>query len=275
MNTEENTTYQSSQQTSKIPTGKKCEFCGAELYDFKAIILGKERIFNISCKCIAIRRKKEDELEMKRRKKESLEKLFLQSRLGERFRNASFEMYKTTKDTKIIFDKVKNYTENFSDNKKNSILLFGPASTGKTFLASAVVNTLLKKGIPAIFLSVPDLLTQFMDTYNSSSTDREINLLKGTTDCDLLVLDEIALRKPKSKDDWSSEKLYQIINSRYANMKATIFTTNCTLSELSERLGSRTFSRIMEMSMNMSFDFTKAPDYRKINILNSLSKRYS
>jgi len=260
-NTEECTISHSSQ-----PTGDYCYNCGRELYVFKIFILGKDRKLPIMCPCRAEFLENDKMKEDLRRRQDYLNRLFKQSRLGERFKSSNFDDYKVTKDTKFIFDKVKSYSDNFNDNKKRSILMYGPPGTGKTTLSSALVNSILIKGITAIFVSVPDLFSQIIASYSSTESSED-KILRGLTDCELLVMDEMALRKPKEKDSWAVEKLYQIVNSRYANMKSTVFTTNCDLREFSIRLGTSTFSRIMEMSKGMTFDFSKATDWRMQNIL--------
>jgi len=269
MNMEENMILPSFQ-----PTGEFCDICGAELNIFIAKFFCKVRQFPVACKCKQEATKQRELEDKLRKKRDYLDSLFKQARLGERLKYACFENYKTTDETQFIFDKLKNYAENFSENKKISILLNGPPGTGKTLIACSVLNTVLRKGIPSIFISVPDLFSQLSFSYSSNSDVTENKILYGLTDCDLLILDEIGLRKPKEVDGWATEKLYQIINARYSNMCATIFTTNCNLNELSDRLGFRAFSRIMEMCSEMNFDFSKATDWRMRNVFeNTQSSR--
>jgi DNA replication protein DnaC len=45
-------------------------------------------------------------------------------------------------------------------------------------------------------------------------------------------------------------------------MKATIFTTNCSMKELADKLGDRTFSRICEMTEGLRFEMNNVKDFR-------------
>jgi DNA replication protein DnaC len=103
-------------------------------------------------------------------------------------------------------------------------------------------------------------LSQLLASYKNTSTVTEEQILSGLTSCDLLVIDEIGFKKPKLDmnknyitDDWTNEKIYQIVNNRYFNKKATIFTTNHDMSELRNRLGDRIFTRMMEMTIRQIF----------------------
>lgn len=261
-------------------TNEKCPICGKPLSKFK--IEGLGRTWNVGskrCHCqTELEEQKKREEEQEKRKK-YLEKLFTQSRLGEHFKNISFDDYRIVPENKEIFFRVKEYAENFRANKNRSIILSGMVGRGKTLIASAAMNLILKKGYSAIFVSVPDLFSKLFATYKNDSTTTEEQILRGLADCDLLLLDEIASKKPKLDrdnnyitDDWLGEKLFQIINSRYMNKRATIFTTNCDIKELCLRLGERTFSRMMEMSVGLNFTFSDVPNFRMQKVFNIKSK---
>jgi hypothetical protein len=59
-----------------------------------------------------------------------------------------------------------------------------------------------------------------------------------------LILDDIGTEKPS---EWAQQNIFLIIDRRYETLRQTIFTSNLSLDELSERLGDRITSRIAEM----------------------------
>jgi len=245
-----------------IALDEYCEDCGKQVREVQVELFNVTKKYKIMCSCLREKYKKNEEESKARMKQLKLDSLFKQSRLGERFREATFDKFYVTEESRNVFCKLKDYAENFKTHYKNkSILLLSSPGTGKTMLASSVVNHLVKNNISAIFITVPDLLMRIKSTYNQNSLTEE-NLIDGLLDCSLLVMDDIGSESHKSIDDWASSKIYQIINSRYNNMKATIFTTNCSLQELNNKLSGKTFSRITEMVGDLIFNMNGIQDYR-------------
>jgi DNA replication protein DnaC len=213
------------------------------------------------CACEAAAEREMEEEQKAEERKLYLERLFKQSRLGGRFKGCTFDNYKRIPGTAEAFQGLKDYATDFSQNKHRSILLSSTPGTGKTFLASAVVNELIRQGMTAIFVVVPDLLNSFRASYNDEN-ESEARLMHGLTECQLLVLDDLGAERHKGNDDWATEKLFSIINNRYNSMRATIFTTNCNLGGLKLKLGDRTFSRIIEMTDGLRFELKGVPDLR-------------
>jgi DNA replication protein DnaC len=215
------------------------------------------------CKCESEKLKREEEEEKEKQRKIRLDRLFKQSRLGERFKTATFDKFKVVEANRAVFDKMQDYAENFNQHKTESIFLHSHPGTGKTFLASCVANKLMSNGRSVIFLCVPDLLSQIRATYNKANAEHtEERLMSGLSECELLILDDIGAEKHTSSDDWANEKLFQIINNRYLNNKAIIFTTNLNANELHQKLSARTFSRICEMCNRDFVDMNVIKDIR-------------
>ena len=250
------------QETGK---SKVCTECGAILKEKQLSIPNmnwKTTIFPM-CKCESDRIKKEEEEEKEIERQRRLDRLFKQSRLGERFKSATFDNFKVVEENKAVFDKMQDYATNYNLHKTESIVLHSHPGTGKTFLASCVANSLMSNGRSVIFVCVPDLLSQIRGTYNKANAEHtEERLMTGLSECELLILDDIGAEKHTSKEDWANEKLFQIINNRYLNNKAIIFTTNLNANELHQKLSARTFSRICEMCNRDFVDMNGIKDIR-------------
>lgn len=239
-----------------------CKKCGKKI-EIKTIkILGITRNFEIICDCLKDNYIKYEKDEKERKKREKLSRFFKQSRLGKRFENSYFEKIKVTNFNKECINSLIHFSQNFKERQTESFILSSHPGTGKTLFVCAVVNALIKRNISAIFLNVPDLLMQIRSTYNSTyfSNTCEFDLLKGLSECDLLILDDLGVEK---NSNWTVGILYQIINSRYNNHKSIIITTNYNTLQLKENIGIRIFSRLIEMIPKENrFNLEKEKDWR-------------
>jgi DNA replication protein DnaC len=133
-----------------------------------------------------------------------------------------------------------------------SSFIFGPNGSGKTILACYMLLQELKYNyacrsgmIKFKFISVPELLLEFRQSYSKEAEQGEKEILEEYSDLNLLVLDDFGVEKTT---DWSFQMLYLLIDRRYNNLKRTVFTSNFNLEQLAEKLGDdRITSRIQEM----------------------------
>jgi DNA replication protein DnaC len=239
---------------TNIISDEICPHCGKNIIFKSFTIFGVKKEYPQMCPCKRQEMKAWREEEEIREKNNKIARLLRQSKLGERFKNASFNKVQITEFNKKAVEALSNFVDNFEKDK--SFLLSSSPGTGKTLLVSSVVNGLVKKNRSAIFVIVPDLLQDIRNSYSYGSDIKESQIMYGLAECDCLVLDDLGAESHKGEDK-AQEQLFRIINNRYANNKSTIFTTNDSSAQLRKKLGDRTLSRIMEMCKGNTFTFSK------------------
>ncbi|MGA7615863.1 MAG: ATP-binding protein [Thermoanaerobaculia bacterium] len=147
------------------------------------------------------------------------------------------------------------------------LLLMGPPGVGKTHLAVAALQEIIGLGKPGKmrFSNFQDLIQEIHASFSSDQTPSKFEILQPVLEADLLVLDELGSQKPTS---FVQDTLYYIINSRYNEARATIFTSNYYDERpreggeiLEERIGRALRSRLFEMTERVVID---SDDYRKV-----------
>jgi DNA replication protein DnaC len=129
----------------------------------------------------------------------------------------------------------------------------GTYGCGKTHLAAAVANQVIRRGIATLFLTVPDLLDWLRYAYGDPTTSFE-DRFEEIRNIAILVLDDLGTQ---NATPWAQEKLFQIVDYRYLRRLPTIVTTNLDLDQLDPRIRSRLLdSAVVRMAA------IKAPDYR-------------
>ena len=189
-------------------------------------------------------------------------RLFALSNL-ERLGNLSFENFNASGNEKAKFmtpqereslHQAFEVCEEFARSHAGWLLLEGGYGCGKTHLAAAIANNAVSKGVPTLFITVPDLLDSLRFAFNDPETTFEQRLSEIRT-ADLLVLDDFGTQNATA---WSQEKIFQIMNYRYINKLATVITTNLMLDAFEGRVRSRLQDDELVRHLKIS-----APDYRR------------
>lgn len=142
----------------------------------------------------------------------------------------------------------------------NSLLLCGKPGTGKTTLGLSVVNTLLNDGIPVLYVSYREMITelkqlQYGDAEAKQKYEEKMERLKNV---DLLFIDDLF---KGTETDADKSLMYDIINFRYLKRLPIIVSTEKLPSDLikvDEALG----SRIIEMCKGYTAMFKSSQNYR-------------
>ena len=230
---------------------KLCEFCGAELEQvtlkFGEVIKYYPAYKKCNCKesLEAINKEKEAKrkeiaLEKQRqaeqRKINKIQNLFGNSGMSKRAMECSFEGYQTTFQNAQAVQVCTEYVKDFdviSVSNKNGLFITGDCGVGKSHIAFAIANSLIKQGNSVIAMTMIDLLLKIKDSYNAKNLTEE-QILNIYEDCALLIIDDLGKEKPT---EWVLQMIYSIVDRRYNAKKPIIVTTNYNASELIKRFG--------------------------------------
>lgn len=207
---------------------------------------GGTRKMKVHCLCRC--RKEELEAQAKRLQFEEdqrrIDNLRQLSLMDARLRQARFESYQETEENWKIFCIAKRYVENFEEmfSKGQGLLFWGSVGTGKSYTAAAIANELLERMQPVIMTSFIKLLDE-MGSFENDNGEYIARLNRAK----LLVIDDLGAERGT---DFSLEKVYDVIDSRYRSGKSVILTTNMEISQMkscNDIRYNRIYDRIFEM----------------------------
>jgi DNA replication protein DnaC len=171
----------------------------------------------------------------------------LAGRIPRRYRGVSFDRPPISDIALSAPDQiqsVRRYVRDIAENLDSGrgLWIQGDVGTGKTTLAMVVSKAALDAGRSVAIYSLPRLLNLLRESMDSDGG--KLDFLDRLTAVDLLHLDDLGA---ENRTDWVLEQLYSIVNARYEAERAIVATTNLMPDELSERLGPRTVSRLVEI----------------------------
>lgn len=128
--------------------------------------------------------------------------------------------------------------------KKGNILFLGNTGVGKTFLSNCVAKELLDKGYAVFYVSAGTLFEQISDVVmNKNLIPGSQDFYHTVNDCDFLIMDDLGT---EFTNNFTASYLYTLINDRLLRRKATIISTNLSLTELRSHYSERIFSRLCD-----------------------------
>ena len=128
----------------------------------------------------------------------------------------------------------------YADESNGWLVFTGDHGVGKTHLAAAIANRRVAQGAAALFVVVPDLLDHLRATFSPTSRvayDKRFDEIRAAP---LLVLDDLGTQ---SATPWAREKLFQILNHRYAARLATVVTMSTAFKDVDSWLRTRMLDR--------------------------------
>jgi DNA replication protein DnaC len=194
------------------------------------------------------------------------ERLLEQAGIPARYRHCTLDSFDLWNPEDPTLAKTLRAVQEFVDlypTGDKGLLLMGSVGTGKTHLAVAALQQIMREKTPAVrgrFADFTALVQEIQMTFDGPGSSREI--LHPLIQADLLVLDELGAGKATP---WVMDLLYYLVNTRYLENRVTIFTTNFSdfargqSESLTERVSARIRSRLYEMCRRLEL---RGRDYR-------------
>jgi DNA replication protein DnaC len=146
----------------------------------------------------------------------------------DRIRGMTFESFDTTvphlsEDQRWSLENAYRTAMEFAEDPEGWLLIFGPNGSGKTHLASAIANRCRARGERPVFFFVADLLDYLRHLMNDDTGPGFLEGFNQLKNAPLLVLDDLGAQSDVA---WVRDRLFQLINHRYAARLPTVFTVS-------------------------------------------------
>ena len=179
------------------------------------------------------------------RKKEKLENEILNSGVSRRNLHKTFDTYIASTPEQA---KAKAIYKCFADSVCNdaiakSLIVCGSVGTGKTHLASSVINQVVNNKKRCELIKIIDLIRGFKSTWSKDNDSTEEDFLNYYTKIPALIIDEVGVQ---FGSDTEKMVIFDIIDGRYNNMLPTALISNLALPDVKELIGERAVDRMRE-----------------------------
>jgi DNA replication protein DnaC len=228
-----------------------CVFAGRELWK--------------ACPSCDDEKRKQDEIDSQRAFLDEQEQRRINLNLRDamipvRFSGATFENYICKSESqRKIFNGVQDYANSFPGNRKNgtSVIMTGGVGTGKTHLAIAAAHSVIyEHKLTARYVSLDRVLIAIKSSFGKGSELSQQGIYEKLSRPDLLIIDEVGAQHAT---EFEKLVMFDIINSRYEDIKPTMLISNLGIKQVVECVGERAIDRLRENGgKSFVFDWNSA-----------------
>ncbi|WP_295420398.1 ATP-binding protein [uncultured Subdoligranulum sp.] len=144
-------------------------------------------------------------------------------------------------------------------NQKYGLIITGKSGTGKTHLATAILNKLTEKDMLVLMGRLIVLLDVIKDTFKDFSS-KEKDIIELYSKVDMLIIDDLGTERIRS---WALEKLYTIIENRNENKLPIIVTTRFNKESLLDRFYQSEDEELSEAVIQKLYQFCYGIELKK------------
>jgi len=165
--------------------------------------------------------------------------------IPERFRSRTFADYQAdAPEQQLARTLCQDYARALCAGQRRgeALLLLGGPGTGKTHLACAILAVVVRAGRRGCYASLPGAVRSLRDARSLRSPCSEAEAFAQLSKPDLLVLDDL----PDAPDDEHRGLLLEVLETRYAQQRASILIGDLSVSSLEQTLGLRIVERLHE-----------------------------
>lgn len=162
-----------------------------------------------------------------------------------RFENVSLDNYKPANNqAKKCLSVCRHFVDNWPERMKQGggLVMCGKPGTGKNHLAIGIGKSIIENFMASVRLtSAIKIARNFKATWAKNSEECDSDVIEMYASPDLLIIDEVGVQ---FGSDVEKMILFEIINSRYENLKPTILISNLPKEELATFVGERVIDRM-------------------------------
>lgn len=177
-----------------------------------------------------------------------LNELLIGSGITPRYRDSTLDAFGTAGDTAMskALAKCCDYAERFPEYYPagRTALLVGNIGTGKTHLASGIVQHVIREhGAQAIITSAAEIIRVAKGVMRKGAQYTDRDVIEELADFDLLVIDDVGAQ---AGTEYERSLMHEVIDRRYQMVRPTVLVSNLTLEQLTAFIGERALDRLRQ-----------------------------
>ena len=140
----------------------------------------------------------------------------------------------------LVYEVCLNYAEKFGRFYFKNLFLSGAPGLGKTFLSACIARQVADRGYSVVYETAISLFSDFESEKFGGEEQR--GLSRKYLACDLLIIDDLGT---EMTTQFTISALYNVVNTRMMENRATIISTNLAPETLEGRYSPQIASRVL------------------------------